>query len=84
MKYTTNPHDDAFLHRTGTGLTKREYMATAIMAGIAFRNPPAPDVSDPYRAGGFASDAAEAVRWADALIAALNTTTRGTSNVKTD
>lgn len=65
----TNANDPAFGDTEATmraGLTKREYMAAAVMQGLAAC--PVADLPD-----GLAKIAAAAVNWADALIAALNT-----------
>lgn len=67
----TRPDDQAFASPDHGGMTIREYMATAIMAGFAGDDP----ISLPEDEHGetdLPATADRAVEWADALIAALN------------
>lgn len=59
---TTRPHEPATGSEYGCGMTKREYFAALVLAQFA-----GDDTDDGPKAS---ADAA--VRWADALIAALN------------
>ena len=69
---TTDPRDPAFpAHVQGSGLTKREYIATAIMAQIASELYEVATEHQGYSAGHLAT---QAVKAADALIAAIDKT----------
>jgi hypothetical protein len=64
VEYTTRPDHQAFADGEAPGLTKREYFAAMALQGMLARGT--------YRPGG--ANAADAVREADLLIAALNET----------
>lgn len=73
MAEKTRPNDAAFGSEYGSGLTKREHFAALAMQGILAATPSKLDL--------YADEevASESLRHADALIAALNDTSKTTS-----